>query len=142
METKGKKIRRVAVLFAAFTLLAILMLGIHLYIVSDAPRPQIQISRIDFQEPVDSVSVNRIKGTILAFNGVKHVYFNVPDHVVVFGHDPSVVPAETVVRKVQEKFAFKAERFLPDPETISKGCPITGKNSIFVKMGAYLRRIL
>ena len=122
---------------------ALLLLGIYLYHLPGAiaaAKPQIQLSRIDFQEPVDALSANRIKGTILATSGVQQTYFNLPDRIVVFSHDPKIVSADAVLRKIRHQYAFQAERFLPDLPTKSSSCPVTGQNSIFVRMGAYLRR--
>lgn len=126
-----------------FLLIILLLFGIYLYHLPGAivaAKPQIQLSRIDFQEPIDSLSANRVKGTILTISGVLQTHFNVPDRIVVFSHDPKIVSADAVLRKIQHKYPFQAKRFLPDLPTNSSSCPVTGQNSIFVRMGAYLRR--
>lgn len=141
MMTRIKKSTRTILLLT----IALLSFGTYLYHLPGAiaaTGPQIQLSRIDFQEPIDSLSARRVKGVILAVSGVKQTYFNVPDRIVVFSHDPKIVSADAVLRQIQHKFAFQAERFLPDLPKNSSSCPVTGQNSIFVRMGAYLRRTL
>lgn len=135
--------RKKAIWIISSIVAALWLFSIYLYQLPGAiaaTEPQMQLSRIDFQEPVDSLSANRIKGIILAQPGVQQTYFNLPDHIVVFSHDPKIVSAASVLREIRERYAVRAERFLPDIETGSSSCPVTGTNSIFVRMGAYLRR--
>jgi len=144
MKAKWKKIKKGRLFFIFLIFFSTLALASHLQhaLGSDSSsNPPIQLSRIDFKEPVDSLSANQIKSTVLHLNGVQHTYFNVTDGIVVFSHDPKTLPAQTVLEKVRSVHGFKAERYLPDPEMVGSGCPVTGKNSIFIRIGRYIRNI-
>ncbi len=137
--------RKKIIKFFAYTLgvliVAFLAIAIHVASIQQSyasSNPAMQLSRIDFTAPVDSLSANRIKGSIQHMESVQHAYFNIPDGIVVYSHNPKVLSAETVYDRIQQEFPFAAKRFVVDAEMAASGCPITGQNSIFTKAGNLL----
>ncbi|MCI5083269.1 MAG: hypothetical protein MRY78_16350 [Saprospiraceae bacterium] len=105
------------------------------------PGPPMQLSRIDFSESVDSLTAARIKSKVQQMESVKHAYFNIPDGILVFNHDPKVLDADAVVTDVRQHFRANAKRHVVDAEMAGRGCPVTGNNSIFMKVGDAMARI-
>lgn len=101
--------------------------------------PTTQMSRIDFKEEIDSTTSAKIKNSLYAIEGVQHVYFNIPDAIVVFSHDVSKITSEAIYEIIQSRHQVKSERFVVTAEMAGSSCPVTGKNSIFVRAGNYLK---
>lgn len=144
MKTKLKTTSRRSRYFLLLILAAVFTLGAHLYSVAGSntyTESFIQLSRIDFENEVDSLAANRIKGAILQLPGVQHTYFNVADGIVVYSHDPRIISAQEVFDTIESEFQLPASRYIVDAQQVASSCPITGTNSIFVRAGRVLRSI-
>ncbi|GJM34677.1 MAG: hypothetical protein DHS20C18_36780 [Saprospiraceae bacterium] len=141
MKSLYKKGLRVIAYTCGFFGLVGLALAIHIGITQQSiatSGPAMQLSRIDFKGPIDSTIAARIKGSILHLESVQHAYFNIPDGIVVYSHNPKVQSAQAVYDKIQEEFHLNAERFIVSADMAAGSCPITGKNSLLAKAGNFL----
>jgi len=124
-----------------------LLFGILVYHIANA-RPvgsvenaTIQISRIDFDQPFDSLSAIAVKKNLQSIPGVKSDII-VKRNVVVYFHDNTIADAKKVYDELMAKGNYKAERFLVPPSLAAKQvCPVMKKDSFKYKFSAFIQGI-
>ncbi|RKS01207.1 hypothetical protein [Flavobacterium sp. 102] len=122
----------------------VLLFGILVYHIANA-RPvenaTIQISRIDFAQPFDSLSAVAIKEKLHRINGVKSDII-VKENVVVYFHDNTIADSQKVYDELMTKGDYKAERFLLPPSLANKQvCPVMKKDSFKYKFSKFIQGI-
>ncbi len=129
-----------------FSLLGIglLFLAIIVYHIANA-RPienaTIQISRIDFDKPFDSIGTVEIREKLHAIKGVKSDII-VKNNVVVYFHDNTIANSEKVYNELMSKGNYKAERFvLPANLANKQVCPVIKKDGLSYKFTKLVQSI-
>lgn len=100
-----------------------------------------QLSRIDFKEPVDSLTAIKIKNTINAMEGVDGSFFNIQQGTFVFIFYPKQQSTEAIFNKVMSLGNFKAERYMPSDANAAAGCPVMDKSSFLYRVGVYFSNL-
>jgi hypothetical protein len=123
---------------------AVLLFGILVYHIANA-RPvenaTIQISRIDFDQPFDSLSTLAVKEKLHSIKGVKSDII-VKKNVVVYFHDNNVADSKKVYDELMTKGNYKAERFLLPPGLADQQvCPVMKKDSFKYKFSKFIQGI-
>lgn len=127
--------------------IVVLLFGILVYHIANA-RPvdsvenaTIQISRIDFDQPFDSLSTVAIKQKLHSIKGVKSDII-VKNNVVVYFHDNTIADSKKVYDELMSKGNFKAERFILPPSLAAKQvCPVMEKDSYKYKFSKFIQGI-
>ena len=124
--------------------IVVLLFGILVYHIANA-RPvenaTIQISRIDFDQPFDSLSTVAIKQKLQSIKGVKSDII-VKNNVVVYFHDNTIADSKKVYDELMSKGNFKAERFILPPSLAAKQvCPVMEKDSYKYKFSKFIQGI-
>src|SRR5690606_15623633 len=84
----------------------------------------LQISRIDFKEPIDSLKAKEIHRNLKSIPGVKTDRLNKETGVLVYFHDIKVADSKTIYDKLMAMGNYKAERFVLPKELENKtACP-------------------
>src|ERR1700761_401362 len=111
---KKVKIVVASVLGLAFLLFATLVVHIVVMVKGKPPLAMatIQMSRADFQQPVDSVSALKIQKDIKSLPGVKDTYFNLKDHIVVYTFDNKLNSAQGIYDAAIKNSGFRSARYL------------------------------
>ena len=124
--------------------IALLLFGILVYhIASMKPveNANIQISRIDFDKPFDSLSTIEIKKKLHEIKGVKSEII-VKRNVVVYFHDNNIADSKKVYDELMNKGNYKAERFLLPANLAQKQvCPVMKKDSYKYKFSKFIQGI-
>lgn len=122
----------------------VLLFGILVYHIANAKPVEnatIQISRIDFDQPFDSLSTVAIKEKLLGIKGVKSDII-VKNNVVVYFHDNTIADSKKVYDELMSKGNFKAERFILPPSLAAKHvCPVMEKDSYKYKFSKFIKGI-
>ncbi len=111
-----------------------LSLGIHLYYVTDnfyqnePSKPQLQLSRIDFKEDVDSTEAKQIQSFVNGIEGIQKSYFNIQDDILVYSYYAGKQNSETVFQLVNNETHLIGEKFIVSAEQSQSGCPAMQKN--------------
>ena len=101
-----------------------------------------QISRIDFKEPIDSLKAKEIHRNLKSIPGVKTDRLNKETGVLVFFHDIKVADSKTIYNKLMAMGNYKAERFvLPKELENKKACPVMSEDSFSYKFSRGIQRI-
>lgn len=101
----------------------------------------IQVSRIDFNKPFDSLSTIDITKNIKNIKGVKSEVI-VKRNVVVYFHDNKITNSKKVFAQLMAMGDYKAKRFIIPASLASKSvCPAMNKNSFNYKFSKAIQRI-
>ncbi|MEK8179143.1 hypothetical protein WMW71_02210 [Flavobacterium buctense] len=124
--------------------IVVLLFGILVYHIANAKPVEnatIQISRIDFDQPFDSLSTVAIKQKLHSIKGVKSDII-VKNNVVVYFHDNTIADSKKVYDELMSKGNFKAERFILPPSLAAKQvCPVMEKDSYKYKFSKFIQGI-
>lgn len=128
----------------ALLIVGLLLLGITVYHIASKPvldNPTVQISRIDFDKPFDSIGAKDIERTIKTIPGVKMDVI-VVRNVLVYYHDKKIANSKQVFNQLMAKGNYKAERFLISDSIAAKSvCPVMDENSFNYKFSKFIQRI-
>lgn len=124
--------------------ITLLLFGILVYHIANA-RPienaTIQVSRIDFDRPFDSLGTIDIKQKLHSIPGVKSEII-VKKNVVVYFHDNTVADSKKVYDELMAKGNYNAERFvLPASVAMQQVCPVMKKDSFKYKFSKFIQGI-
>lgn len=122
----------------------VLLFTILVYHIANA-RPienaTIQISRIDFDKPFDSLSTILIKEQLHEIKGVKSDII-VKNNVVVYFHDNQIINSEKVYAVLMSKGDYNAKRFiLPASLANNQVCPVMKKDGFKYKFSKFIQSI-
>ena len=123
----SKTVKRIAWTTLGIILLLFIVLVYHIATARPIENATIQVSRIDFDRPFDSLGTLAIKQKLHEIKGVKSEII-VKRNVVVFFHDNTIINSEKVYRELMAKGNYKAERFILPPSLANKQvCPVMKK---------------
>lgn len=124
---KNQLVKRVLISISAVTLLLLMILGVHIYLVT---RPQpidpkaIVMARIDMHEDINQADADRIVTYMNTQPCVNHTYVNPNSDIVVFTFFPAQAKGDDIVKKFKEDLHYKnAVRFMPTAAQMKGGCP-------------------
>ncbi|MQP25143.1 hypothetical protein GFJ94_08705 [Flavobacterium sp. LMO8] len=102
----------------------------------------LQISRIDFKEPLDSLKAKEIHRNLKKIPGVKTDRINIETGALVFFHDIKIADSKTIYDKLMTMGNYKAERYIVSNELASKKvCPVMNEDSFSYKFSRGIQRI-
>ena len=130
-------------IFMIFFLL-FLILVVHIATAKplEVDNASLQISRIDFKEPIDSLKAKEIHRNLKSIPGVKTDRLNKETGVLVYFHDIKVADSKTIYNKLMAMGDYKAERFvLPKELENKKACPVMTEDSFSYKFSRGIQRI-
>lgn len=102
----------------------------HIINVNQKPQYFIQLSRIDFNEDIDSAEAIKIRGFIQSLNGVNSSYFNIQDNILVYTYDNKLQSSQSIYNALIKYKAYRAKPYIVDAEDLKSGCPVHFDNSI------------
>lgn len=140
----NRKIKIAAFSILGTVLLLFVVLVVHIATAKPAvyDNANLQISRIDFRQPLDSALVKEIHRNLKSIDGVKSDHFNAQKGVVVYFHDNRITDSKKVYDQLMTMGNYKAERFIV-PENIAskKVCPVMKRDGFSYKFSQGILRI-
>jgi hypothetical protein len=135
-----KKIKIAVLSILGITLVLFVVLVHHIANARPIENANIQISRIDFDQPFDSLSTIQIKEKLHSIQGVKSDII-VKNNVVVYFHDNTVADSKKVFAELMTKGDYKAQRFiLPATMANNQVCPVMKKDSFKYKFSKWVQK--
>lgn len=135
-----KKIKIAVLSIIGITLVLFVVLVHHIANARPIENANIQISRIDFDQPFDSLSTIQIKEKLHSIQGVKSDII-VKNNVVVYFHDNTVADSKKVFAELMTKGDYKAQRFiLPATMANNQVCPVMKKDSFKYKFSKWVQK--
>ncbi|MCK6608322.1 MAG: hypothetical protein L6Q46_08460 [Flavobacterium sp.] len=140
--SKKLKIAVGSIFMIFFLLFLILVVHIATAKPLEVDNASLQISRIDFKEPIDSLKAKEIHRNLKSIPGVKTDRLNKETGVLVYFHDIKVADSKTIYNKLMAMGDYKAERFvLPKELENKKACPVMTEDSFSYKFSRGIQRI-
>lgn len=137
----NKKVKIALLSLLGIGLLFFAILVYHIANARPIENATIQISRIDFDKPFDSIETVEIKEKLHAIKGVKSDII-VKNNVVVYFHDNTIANSEKVYNELMSKGNYKAERFvLPANLANKQVCPVIKKDGLSYKFTKLVQSI-
>lgn len=115
----------IGILISFLVLIAVLV--VHIITVTPEPldNATLQISRIDFEAPIDIEEEKLIKSKLKSLTGVKSWRINKEKGVLVFFHDNRDLQANEAVIQIQKNTDLQPKLFkLPDGLAQKEVCPV------------------
>ena len=140
----NKKIKIVAASLLGVIALLFVVLVIHIATAKPVvyDNATLQISRIDFEEAIDSAKAKEIHRNLKSIPGVKNDRINLEKGVVVYFHDNRVINSEEVFNQLIAKGNYKAKRYVISNELAQKtACPVMDEDSFSFKFSRGIQRI-
>ncbi|CAM3600708.1 hypothetical protein [Flavobacterium chungbukense] len=102
--------------------------------------PNLQVSRIDFKENIDSVAAKKICADLRSIKGLTSDSIIVKRNVVVYFHNNKITDSKKVYDELMTKGNYSAERYILPANLASKEvCPVD-QNSFSYKMSQKINR--
>ena len=140
----NKKIKIALGSILGIILVLFIVLVVHIATVKPTiyDNPMMQISRIDFNEPIDSLMAQKITNDMKSIPGVKNPLVVAKNKTVVYFHDMNIANSQKVYDEFMAKGDYHAKRFIISDEIASKEvCPVMDKNSFSYKFSRGIQRI-
>lgn len=102
----------------------------------------LQIIRIDFKEPIESLQAKQINHDMRSIAGVKNPLVFADKKVVVYYHDMKIANSEQVYNQLTAKGNYSANRYVvPAKLASNEVCPVMDRNSFSFKFSRGIQRI-
>ena len=102
--------------------------------------PNLQVSRIDFKENIDSAAAKKICADLRSIKGLTSDSIIVKRNVVVYFHNNKITNSKKVYDELMTKGNYSAERYILPANLASKEvCPVD-QNSFSYKMSQKINR--
>ncbi len=136
--------RKIKIALLSILGIFVVVFGVLVYHIATA-RPienaNIQISRIDFDKPFDSLGTVEIKKKLHQMEGVKSDII-VKNNVVVFFHDNTVTDSKKVFDQLMVKSNYNANRFIvPANLANQQVCPVIKKDGFKYKFSKLVQSV-
>lgn len=139
----NKKVKWIA--GGLFGIIALLFITLVVHILMVTPKSydnmSLQLSRIDFKEPIDSAKAKVINAQLRSIDGVENTYFNIKDGILVYTHNLNKVDSQKAFDALLEKGNYKAERFVVTDQMKNSGCPIMDRNSFSYRFSHGIQKL-
>jgi hypothetical protein len=137
----NKKVKIALLSILGFSLLMFAILVYHIATARSIESATIQVSRIDFDKPFDSMAVVDIKQKLHDIPGVKSEII-VKRNVVVYFHDNRIADSKKVYEELMATGNYNAQRFaLPENLANKQVCPVIKKDGISYKFTKFIQGI-
>ena len=140
----NKKIKIAVGSILGMFLLLVVVLVVHIATAKpvEYDNATLQISRIDFNRPIDSIMAKQINRDMKTIPGVKNPSVFADKKVVVYYHDMRIVNSEQVYNKLMAKGPYNAKRYVVPAAIASKAvCPVMDQDSFSFKFSRGIQRI-
>jgi hypothetical protein len=132
------------VLWAATITFALFFAILVFHIITAKPAvyesPNLQVSRIDFKENIDSSAAKKICADLRSIKGLTSDSIIVKRNVVVYFHNNKITDSKKVYDELMSKGNYDAERYILPANLASKEvCPVD-QNSFSYKMSQKINR--
>ena len=138
----NKTVKRIVLGTSATVFLLFIILVAHIATAKPIDNKTMQISRIDFLEPIDSLKAKEIHRNIKSIAGVKNDKLNIEKRVMVYWHDNQITDSKNVYQQLMAKGNYKAKRFeIPAELAAKQVCPVMNKDGFSYKFSRGIQRL-
>lgn len=132
----NKTIKKGLLILGGTALLFIAILLFHIITAKPAvyESPNLQVSRIDFENNIDSLQAKQISADLRSIEGLTSDSIIIKRNVVVYFHNNKITNSEKVFNELMSKRPYEAKRYILPANLANKEvCPVD-QNSFSYKM--------
>ena len=138
----NRKVKIAVISVLGITFFLFIILVYHIAIKRPVDNAHMQVSRIDFTEPLDSMKVKEIHRNLKSLPGIMGDHFNAEKGVLVYFHDNRITDSKKVFDQLMAKGDYNAKRFvLPRNIANKQVCPVMDRNGFTFKFTQTVQRI-
>ncbi len=134
-----KKTLRIVMIISG---LMILLFGVLVFHIAQVTNPKnkphfgIQLSRIDFDQPLDSATATEACNYVKSIDGVGNAMYSYEFHNIVFSHDLSKVKGKAVYDALMTSKQLNAQLYVVNAEDAAKNakCPVVNNKGILMTL--------
>lgn len=143
MKTK-KTIKIIATSIGGVMLLLLIVLIAHIALAKPVAydNATIQVSRIDFKDPITPAQAKEITANLKSIPGVTSDNLIIKNNVVVYFHDNKITNSSKVFKTLMAKGKYDAKPFtIPTAIASQQVCPVMNTDSFSYKFSRGIQRI-
>ena len=144
LAMKKKKLMKLVLWSLSITFVLLIVLIIHLVMVTKPVKfdnNNLQLTRIDFKDPIDSAEAFKIRHYVASLPGVKNSVINVEQKTLVIGFLNDQQTSDNLYKQLIEFGNYNAEKFTPNQSQQNSGCPVgMGNNSIIYRISSRINK--
>lgn len=134
MNSRKKRLIKIVLWTAGILSILFIALVVHIAVVTnpkDKPHYNVELGRIDFQQPVDSITADKLVSHIKKMDGVGKAVYNNQYHNIVFSYQLAKTSRQHVYESLISTYKVPAKRYVPSQTAVTAGaCPVVNKNSV------------
>jgi len=142
----GKKVKIIITGICGLAFLFSAALLIHIAIMVKGRQPianaTIQMARVDFQVPLDSLEALKIQEDLKSVKGVRSTYFNFKNHILIYTFDNRLNNAQGIYDETIKNSGFPSDRHIVSAKEATQGCPVINNNSFYGKLTAMVSKVV
>ena len=139
----NKKLRIAAVSVLGTVLLLFVVLVAHIAMAKPVDNAHMQISRIDFDGPLDSAQIKDIHRNLKSIPGIMGDHFKPEAGVLVYFSDNRITNSKKVFDQLISKGNYKAKPFtIPDNIANKPVCPVMDHDGFSYKFTQTIQKII
>ena len=101
-----------------------------------------QISRIDFEAPIDVAMASKIKRDLKSIPGVRSERLNRETGTLVYFHDNKIADSKTIYSELMRRGPYSAKRFtVPEEVAARQVCPAMPKDGIAYRFSSGIQKL-
>lgn len=139
---KNRKIIKTVAWSVCILMVLLLTTIIHIAMVTkpyNLDNNNLQLSRIDFIQDLDSAEAQKIKSFACSLPGVKNASLNFQQKTLVVGYLNTIQTSDNLLQKIIEYGHYKAVKYCPSEQ--NSGCPLGyGSDSFATKITAFVHK--
>lgn len=140
------KITLKKIILSSLSLLLVLFIVLVVHIATAKPveidNATIQISRIDFNESLDSLKIKQINKHLESIPGIVSKNYNIENKTMVYFHDNKIIDANGVYEKLIQLGKYNASLYqLPEDLKNKQVCPVIKQGSFSYHFSRGVQRL-
>jgi len=139
-----RKIKVIGITLLSVAILFSMILVYHIATAKpvDYDNSTMQISRIDFNEPLDSLKMKAIHRNLKSIPGFISDSYNLEKGVLVYFHDNRIADSKTMYNALIQKGNYNATRYIvPKSLASNEVCPVMNRESFSYKFSKTVKQI-
>jgi hypothetical protein len=141
---KQKKLIKGVLWGLSITVVLLIVLIIHIVMVTKPVKfdnNNLQLTRINFNQVIDSAEAIKIRHYIASLPGVKNSVVNLEQKTLVIGFLNTEQTSDNLIKQLVAFGNYKVQKFVPEQNQLTSGCPVgMGNNSLSYKITTQINK--
>lgn len=138
-------LRKISLIIVASAAFLFVVLVVHIALVTGKPKDHkadLQLARIDLQEPVDSAQASLLKSEVLSLPGVDHCYINMDAGTLVYSYARAQQNKTAVLEHLIAVSPVPVTAFELSVAEAAGSCPVIRKGSLQDRFGRWVQDLV